>query len=792
MSEAAQTQLTQQQYQQMLDSAKAQQLAQQDELERQRQKAQATSNQNAVEEQRITEPTKIEEVKTSKAIVAARDYNLDKAYQKASANYDAAIKQSELVYNPKAPKEEQNTYTKLIQQYGSLSAENVAKLKSYNAQLKQDKSKLDADYQSGKITLREYQAKLDEAAKRLEAGEATGSSYTYEVSVPTEGGGTDTIVFATQDAAARYIEALSEEYIKANQLKTVPPLSEVNVEDIPAARGFFIDAPGMEEYARSVISKLPAPLSSTELQEGALDAFLEGISYTIKESGGRQAETAEELKLEGRDLEAGALFALSGATGATLALYDTATSLFRPATLKNVDKATASAVGELAKIFTVAPAIYLRIFAEQRGNKALFEATYVTTSAALTVAGAKQMLDAANLKRIFTTVDNRLGITNRGWGSKLTDAQWLELLDPDTRFGSFPAETQPTNYSGPAVKLPYRFVAKDPLRPYLGGDLETMRLTAWRDVDITPSTAAYLDTPEAATPTLFTEAKSRYPFAELKVTFDADGNPIYSDFGERYTDFADSKAAMKEYAELIAKVDETPEVTPSTPTTTEAVATLAEAEAVEPTLSVVEGAYSQGSLSDGVWASVVDTGVALTGPSSAFYAALAAMNVSAMKVVEEADKNAEDTAEDLAASIAVIQTPQLNEVTIEDTAAVQDQAQLILEEQIQQLEPVEETAAVTETAEIVEPVVTPITVVTPAPFTPTPPDEPAPKKNGGGLVPQNVSASRGGSEAKAVATGRYRVVLDGRVSTVESSTFVEALSRVSGGRGKSATVTRVS
>jgi hypothetical protein len=40
-------------------------------------------------------------------------------------------------------------------------------------------------------------------------------------------------------------------------------------------------------------------------------------------------------------------------------------------------------------------------------------------------------------------------------------------------------------------------------------------------------------------------------------------------------------------------------------------------------------------------------------------------------------------------------------------------------------------------------------------------------------------------------TQRFRVVLDGRISTVEANSFVEALSRVSGGRGSRATVTRL-
>lgn len=42
-------------------------------------------------------------------------------------------------------------------------------------------------------------------------------------------------------------------------------------------------------------------------------------------------------------------------------------------------------------------------------------------------------------------LNKRLGITNKAWGAKLTDQQWLEAMNPEERWNFYPSETQPTN-----------------------------------------------------------------------------------------------------------------------------------------------------------------------------------------------------------------------------------------------------------------------------------------------------------------------------------------------------------
>jgi len=96
-------------------------------------------------------------------------------------------------------------------------------------------------------------------------------------------------------------------------------------------------------------------------------------------------------------------------------------------------------------------------------------------------------------------------------------------------------------------------------------------------------------------------------------------------------------------------------------------------------------------------------------------------------------------------------------------------------------EPITEQITKQITEQITEQEVIPEDVVEPTSEEPKPPWLKLPKKE-----------KKEEKRAVGVQARRFRVVLDGRVSTVEADSFVEALSGVSGGRGHRATVTRLS
>ncbi len=224
---------------------------------------------------------------------------------------------------------------------------------------------------------------------------------TYQYLVTPPGG--DTVVFTTQDAARRYIESLAEPYIKTSQATlTQPKTTEPKGSFIPpesrTGRDFFVDAPGMEGYAASVTAGLPTPRTPDDIQPGAVDRFLEGVSYEVSESISRQADAAREAKLGGDNLRGAGLFALSGASGAVLAGYDAATSLLRPQLLKNVETGAKQLIVEGARFFQMSPAQYIRTYAEAAQEHALSGTTYTVTSLGIATLGAADLAAAVKGK----------------------------------------------------------------------------------------------------------------------------------------------------------------------------------------------------------------------------------------------------------------------------------------------------------------------------------------------------------------------------------------------------------
>ncbi len=137
------------------------------------------------------------------------------------------------------------------------------------------------------------------------------------------------------------------------------------------------------------------------------------------------------------------------------------------------------------------------------------------------------------------------------------------------------------------------------------------------------------------------KATSKWPVAEMKVFFDSEDNPIYTDLGERYTDFVSSKAGMKEYAQIQKVINEAAnaEVKPTsfgeTPSETEPVSpegtvSVLEQEPIRaeyPNLDVGESTYAKSELPNPYYNTMpqdmMSSGIVLAPLGSLFYAALA-------------------------------------------------------------------------------------------------------------------------------------------------------------------------
>jgi len=512
------------------------------------------------------------------------------------------------------------------------------------------------------------------------------SAYTYTVTPP----GGDSVTFNNPDAARRYIESLAEPIIAKNQQLTTQrrettPVSTVKPEDIPGGRSFFVDAPGMEEYAAGVTSKLPQAKSSSELEAGALDAFLSGVSFEITESGLKAADMAKEAKIEGRNAWAGVLYGFSTAAGAVKAGYDIGTFFLRPELVKESIDSLPAVGEEVAKFFTMSPAGYVRNVLDNADERSGFALGYYGTQAAFAGAG---------LADFTQSVKARFSVKGK--------------IPPPAKIQGKVVETW-----------------KSPTEP----DFAIVKV---RQSDGTVK--LYLKNIKSA------EAAARQGGYELVELLDADGQP---------------RLYLRSGADLIP--------------TTEGLTQLFETVAPEAVVSSVSGR------------SLVD--LTVLGAS----VAPKILTPSADLVMPDVEPDLEELDDE-----DVVVTPIVLPQEIVDTLPVIDQPQDDIQDPQQDViqDPQQDVIQDPITDMIQDPVQD--IVETPVTETIQSPDLEPPGDKRGGFArdeqPRTLEQKKGGTAAR----GRFRVVLDGRVSTVVAGGFVEALSIVSGGRGGRATVTRIS
>lgn len=139
----------------------------------------------------------------------------------------------------------------------------------------------------------------------------------------------------------------------------------------------------------------------------------------------------------------------------------------------------------------------------------------------------------------------------------------------------------------------------------------------------------------------------------------------------------------------------------------------------------------------------------------------------------------------------VIQSLRIEPISVMRVDALSEAVQVSDVAQAQEQISIQEPIAVQETVSVEEPapeLETPSTVSPELPqFEPPEVTSPTVLK-----LDKDEQLRQAGGVVKRGVAPLFRVVLDGRVSTVEASTFTEALQRVSGGRGSRATVTRLS
>ena len=785
---------TQAEYQRRLAEQRRRDQLEQQRIAQQSQPATGVIEQDKQEQEEIRSGSPV--TTTQKQELAISQSLHDVAAKKLETEYKAAAQELDVTYRPKDV--DKNLFTRLIQKYGHLSGENVQRIRDA-------KKTLDQQYRSGQMSLATYQAQINllkdrlSGVGRLDAEydseavtkftvTADGKKYTfdnyedafnfsidqqmYPVTYVDRNGVAQTRFFDTPDEATRFINRLEEPSVQAAQYAKFQPTS---------GAGAF------------------ATITA--------DNMLEAIDYL----GNLIDVEAANQKLYGSDALAGILYSTGRTyrlgvgllTGPTFLPQTVYTALTDPKQI--LDAAAKDPIVTLANLAILGAGGYSAI-KSWRASRAARLTFADTQNWAAKLIGGETQKGAVLVEDLgsFINIWERTA-ENRAFGKSLSTQQYLEMISPESRFGFFPEEIQPTNYSGPAVDLPYRFTPTNPLHPELGGTLEVFRNRAWRDAFTIPTDALIESIPDELdlADTQFIKSLSEWPPAEARLLYDVDGNP-YLDFGERTTKLVNTRAALAEYAEIkgLEKAGSGADMKPFTmevPVVDGGTAAVVEASldpvVVEPILDTGYSTYTRGQLPNPYYVSsrgMVTGGVVLAPPSAEFYASLSALLSSGDVAGVSASLEKIDADLKLDISVVPVVTLKIPTDELPDIKAINLSISVIesvteqISEQIQEQLTEQVTEQTTEQAieEITEqePILEPVTTI-PPPTEPPPPDEDDDRKSKPKPKDDDEIIDKVEPRRKLGRPRRFRVVYGGRTRVVEARSHHEALEKAMRGVG---------
>jgi len=785
---------TQAEYQRRLAEKQQRDQLEQQRIAQQNQPATEVIEQEEREKERIKSGTPV--TTTPKQELAISQSLHDVAAQKLETDYKAAARELDVTYRPKDT--DKNLFTRLIQKYGHLSGENVQAIRDA-------KKTLDQQYRSGQMSLSTYQAQINllkdrfSGVKRLDAEYDSGAVTTFTV---------------TADGK-KYTFDNYEDAFKFSVDQQMYPVTYVDSSGVTQTR--FFDTP---DEATRFINRLEEPGVQTAQKQqefidyqATWDNLLKNIPIVstfraaerdLSKIGATLDYEAAAAKLRGEDVLAGILYS-SGAGLRYVTGY-----AFGGATIP-----------EFAYYLEKDPWSIV----EAAKNDPLVTAANIATLGFGLASAIKGARTAANLKWAATLDDVDFTPTEpyQTFKGTLIEGDYTTNIIQKTKLGfDVPTEIYEGGYETLDFEAMAKFIDENTrLRlgtskvygPQLSGVRGPFDVFSRPDFVIY-APELYLEYP-TVNPALF-ESGKYFPSItdEAATLFKKVGKTLdtldISDIISRQREFdvnADLTLEAQRFAEAELALESAKKMSgPNIPAPTvevgggPVVSVLEESTITYPrsNLGVLPNPYYATSRG------MVTGGVDLAPPSAEFYAALSALLSSgdAARVSASLEKIDADLKLDI--SVIPIVTPKIPTDELPDVKAVNlsipvvesltEQISEQITEQIQIQEQITEqvTEQTTEQAleEITEqePILEPVTIIPPP--TEMPPEEPEetpPLPLGG-----EVSGKRLAEKKEEKGAPRFRVVLDGRVSVVEADGFVEALEKVSRGRGSRATITRLS